>query len=348
MNGLLCYCRPGFEPELAAELGERAAQAGFTGYARTERNSAHVVFACEQGAALAQALPWRELIYARQKLQLIAELRGLDPGDRISPMLAALQGTPRFGDLWVEHPDSDAAKPLAGLARSFGNALRPALRKAGLLTDKEHPGLPRLHVVFLAGDHALLACSRPQDSSPWPLGIPRLKLLPDAPSRSALKLEEALLTLLDGEERQRLLQAGMSAADLGAAPGGWTWILTRHHLRVTSVDNGPLRQNVLDTGLVEHLRADGFHWKPGQALDWMVCDMVEQPRRVAERMAAWFREGWCRHAVFNLKLPMKKRWDETRLCLDLFAEQAQRPLLVRAKQLYHDREEITVFATRIS
>ena len=42
---------------------------------------------------------------------------------------------------------------------------------------------------------------------------------------------------------------------------------------------------------------------------------------------------------------MKKRWDETRACLALFDEQAQRPLHVRAKQLYHDREEITVFAT---
>jgi 23S rRNA (cytidine2498-2'-O)-methyltransferase len=41
---------------------------------------------------------------------------------------------------------------------------------------------------------------------------------------------------------------------------------------------------------------------------------------------------------------MKKRWQETRLCLDLFAEQAQKPLTIRAKQLYHDREEITVFA----
>ena len=167
----------------------------------------------------------------------------------------------------------------------------------------------------------------------------------EAPSRSALKLEEALLVLLDADERQRLLREGMRAADLGAAPGGWTWVLTRHGLRVQSIDNGPLRQHVLDTGLVEHLRADGFSWQPQQALDWMVCDMVEQPRRVAERMATWLREGWCRHAIFNLKLPMKKRWQETRLCLDLFAQQAQKPLTIRAKQLYHDREEITVFAT---
>ena len=61
-------------------------------------------------------------------------------------------------------------------------------------------------------------------------------------------------------------------------------------------------------------------------------------------MATWFREGWCKRAIFNLKLPMKKRWDETRDCLALFADQAGRPLEVRARQLYHDREEITVYA----
>ena len=350
MNGLLCYCRAGFEPELAGELTERAAEAGFAGYARTERDSGFVLFVCDEADALSRALPWSTLIFARQKLRLIAELRDLDPKDRIAPMLETLQGQPRFGEprfgqLVMEHPDSDVAKPLAGLARSLGNALRPALRKAGLLAPQDNPNLPRLHVCFLAGDHALLALADPRDSAPWPLGIPRLKLLPEAPSRSALKLEEAFLALLTADEREHLLRPGMTAADLGAAPGGWTWVLTRQHLRVTSVDNGPLRQHVLDTGLVEHLRADGFHWHPAKPLDWMVCDMVEQPAKVAARMAKWFAEGWCRHAVFNLKLPMKKRWQETRLCLDLFEERAGKPLTLRAKQLYHDREEITVFAT---
>ncbi|HOC11621.1 23S rRNA (cytidine(2498)-2'-O)-methyltransferase RlmM [Thermomonas sp.] len=348
MNGLLCYCRQGFEPELAGELSERAARIGIAGYARTERDSGVVVFFSEDAIALDHALPFSQLIFARQKLRLLAELRGLNPADRIAPMLEALAGyvseTLRFGELVMEHPDSDAGKPLAGLARSLGNALRPALRKAGVLTAKDNPSLPRLHVCLLAGDHALLARSVAADSAPWPLGIPRLRMHADAPSRSALKLEEALLVLLTDEERKKILREGMRAADLGAAPGGWTWVLTRHGLRVQSVDNGPLRQHVLDSGLVEHLRADGFAWQPQHPLDWMVCDMVEQPRRVAERMATWLREGWCRHAIFNLKLPMKKRWQETQLCLDLFAQQAQKPLTVRAKQLYHDREEITVLA----
>jgi 23S rRNA (cytidine2498-2'-O)-methyltransferase len=347
-DGLLCYCRAGFEPELAAELGERAAIAGVGGYARAVRGEGYALFLGD-GSALTRALPWRELIFARQKLRLLAELRGLDPRDRIAPILAALQdgiapASQAFGELVVEHPDSDAGKPLAGLARSFGNALRPALRKAALLTPQPDPERLRLHVCFVAGDHAFVAQSDPRDSAAWPLGIPRLKLHADAPSRSALKLEEALLTLLDQRERDTLLQPGMRAADLGAAPGGWTWVLARHGLQVTAIDNGPLRPHVLDSGRVEHLRADGFTWQPPRPLDWMVCDMVEQPRRVASRMAQWFAEGWCRQAVFNLKLPMKKRWAETRLCLDLFAKQAGKPLAIRARQLFHDREEITVYA----
>jgi len=346
-DALFCWCRAGFEPELAAELTDRAAFANQPGYARAERGAGFVEFICEDAAGLSRALPFRQLVFARQKLLRLADLRGLDPADRISPILdtlGMLAPTGAFGELWTEHPDSDTGKPLAGLARSFGNALRPALRKAGWLTARDDPSRPRLHVIFLGGHHVVLACSDPDDSAAWPLGIPRLRMHADAPSRSALKLEEALLTLLDDDERARLLRDNMQAADLGAAPGGWTWVLMRHGMMVTAVDNGPMRQALLDSGRVDHLRADGFQWQPRRRLDWMVCDMVEQPRRVAERMATWFREDWCRHAVFNLKLPMKKRWEETRICLEAFEHGSHRKMTIRARQLFHDREEITVFA----
>src|SRR5690606_13847838 len=220
-DALFCWCRAGFEPELAAELTERAALAGQPGYARAERGAGFVEFIGEDGAALTRALPFERLVFARQKLVRLADLRGLDPTDRITPLLDALEAlgpTAPFGDLWLEHPDSDAGKPLAGLARAFGNALRPALRNAGLLARQDDPSLPRLHVCFIDGDHAFVAVADPADSAPWPLGIPRLRLHPEAPSRSALKLEEALLTLLDDDERARLLRDGMHAADLGAAP----------------------------------------------------------------------------------------------------------------------------------
>src|SRR5690606_28013921 len=137
----------------------------------------------DDAAALAKALPWSTLIFARQKLRLLAEVAGMDPKDRIAPIMDALGGRGRHGDVWVEHPDSDAGKPLAGLARALGNALRPALRQRGLLSEREDPRLPRLHVLLLDGDHCLLASADPGDASPWPLGVPRLRAHADAPSR---------------------------------------------------------------------------------------------------------------------------------------------------------------------
>ncbi len=350
-HALMLYTRPGFEPEAAAEIAERAAALGHAGYPQAERGSAFVRYAgldADAAVALDHALPWRELIFARQKLLAFAELTALPPKDRLTPMLEILQSRgERFGDLWVEHPDSDEAKPLAGLARSFANALRPALRKQNLLTPGLNPFLPRLHVVFLAGDRAHLARSQVDESSPWPLGIPRLRLAKEAPSRSALKLEEALLTLLDADERARWIKPGMKAADLGAAPGGWSWVLAKQGVHVTAIDNGPLTETALATGLIRHVRADGFTWQPAQPMDWMVCDMVEQPKRVAARMAEWFAQGWCRRSIFNLKLPMKKRYAEVQANLADFVshcEQADVKVEWRARQLYHDREEITVFA----
>ncbi len=56
-----------------------------------------MVFFCEDGEALDRALPFSELIFARQKLRPLAELSGLDPSDRIAPMLAWLQGGTSFG-----------------------------------------------------------------------------------------------------------------------------------------------------------------------------------------------------------------------------------------------------------
>src|SRR3546814_13152853 len=88
-----------------------------------------------------------------------------------------------YGALLVEHPDSDAGKPLSGLARAFGNALRPALRKAGLLAAPDDASLPRLHPCLVAGDHAFVAVAAPADSPPCPPGNPRLPPPPEAPSK---------------------------------------------------------------------------------------------------------------------------------------------------------------------
>ncbi len=157
------------------------------------------------------------------------------------------------------------------------------------------------------------------------------------------------MTFLTEDERLRLLKPGMHAVDLGAAPGGWTWQLAQRGLSVTAIDNGPLRGGVARDPLVEHLRADGLTWRPRRPVDWMVCDIVEQPSRIAALVAAWVADGACRRTIFNLKLPMKKRYAEVERCAALIGDALSRRRLrhmLRFKQLYHDREEITGYLSR--
>ena len=160
-----------------------------------------------------------------------------------------------------------------------------------------------------------------------------------------MKLAEAFVTFL-GERELEMLHAGMRAVDLGAAPGGWTWQLAHRGLRVTAVDNGPLKGEVADDPLVTHLRADGLTYLPRRPVDWLVCDIAEQPSRIATLVARWIGEGHARRSIFNLKLPMKKRYDEALRCRQII-ESALRQSRVRyslvLRQLYHDREEVTGF-----
>ncbi|HRQ63265.1 MAG TPA: 23S rRNA (cytidine(2498)-2'-O)-methyltransferase RlmM, partial [Xanthomonadaceae bacterium] len=266
MNALLLYCRAGFEAECAAEIAERAGER-HPGYARTEHGSAFVEWFCESPEALAATLPWRTLIFARQRLAVIADIDAMPTEDRLTPILATLDAVDHgFAEVRVEHPDSDAGKSLATFCRKFGHAAAAALRKR----DRIDPRGPRLHLCFPHGSRVLIALGD-AGSAPWPQGIPRLRLARQAPSRSALKLDEALHVLLDDEERARWLKPGMGAVDLGAAPGGWSWVLARQGLHVIAVDNGPLADAAIATGLIEHRREDGFRFRPSQPADWLVC-----------------------------------------------------------------------------
>lgn len=321
----ILQCRPGFEAECAAESGGRVEGEGVV------------------STGLASPLIGR--VFARQAFRQVAKLDALPAGDRIDPILAAVAAhAGPVGALLLEAPDTAAGKELAGFLRKFAPALGSTLAKRGLPVFRKAER--RLHLLFTDSRSLRIGFSSGAEGSPLPNGILRLKFPHEAPSRSTLKLEEALLTFLDAQEREDLLKPGRSAVDLGAAPGGWTWQMVRRHIRVIAVDNGPLQPALLDSGLVEHRREDGFRFRPHRAVDWLLCDMVEQPQRIAALVGDWLTRGDCRRAIFNLKLPMKQRHAALRACLDGLAERlddARLPHRLLCKQLYHDREEVTAY-----
>lgn len=355
MNKVLLYCRQGFEKECAAEIAEKAAALGIFGFPRVKENAGYILFEGYQpddGDKLVRELPFASLIFARQMVAVSELIRDLPSDDRVTPVVAALQGAlKKGGDLRVEVADTNESKELLKFCRKFTVPLRAALRQAGILLNHESAKQPVVHVFFIAPGHCYVGYSLSNNNSPFFMGIPRLRFPADAPSRSTLKLEEAFHVFIPADEWDERLASGMYAVDLGACPGGWTYQLVQRSMMVHAVDNGPMAPALMDSGQVMHHREDGFKYRPTRNnVYWLVCDMVEKPVRVARLMGEWLVNGWCREAIFNLKLPMKKRYEEVSQNLSMLAALLSENGInaqIQARHLYHDREEVTVHVRRI-
>lgn len=344
MNHLFLHCRAGFEKECAAEITDLAGEVGVYGYSKTKDNSGYVIFITHEpnGAMrIQQELRFRKLIFTRQWFVTQASITDLPVTDRVTPLLAAAEQYPIARELLLETVDTNDGKELSGLSKKFTAPFSNALKKKQLLSPKS-PW--RLHLVFITGTEAYLGVSLYNNSSPWPMGIARLRLPKEAPSRATLKLEEAWHHFIPADDWDTRLASGMRAVDLGAAPGGWTWQLVQRGMYVEAVDNGPMDKNLLETGQVLHILTDGFLYEPKKKVDWLVCDIVDKPARVTSMIIRWFGKGNCREAVFNLKLPMKQRYLEVKKCEERILKELTAlgfDADIQFKQLYHDREEVT-------
>lgn len=349
-DGLLAYCRAGYEAECAAEIREILGATEVSIQLTGKTGRGFVVVDFDRPAPLSAAsrtIRLSTLVFARQILFRCAQVEDLRAGDRLAPLVAAIAalGT-RFSEAVLETADTNDARRLSAFMRAFAPRLEEELTARRLLAEGR-VGLPRLHLFFIGSDRVIVCASLRDNASPWPMGIPRIRASREAPSRSALKLAEAIMVLTGDEGAS--MRPGSSAVDLGAAPGGWSWILAQRGLRVLAVDNGELTGAVLETRLVEHVRADGFTFRPAHPVDWMTCDIADRPGKVTALVVRWFERGLCARCIFNLKLPMKKRLLEARRCLDTLSRdlrQAGIDHVIRAKHLYHDRDELTVYVER--
>jgi 23S rRNA (cytidine2498-2'-O)-methyltransferase len=344
LNHLFLHCRPGFEKECAAEITDLASAVGIYGYSKAKDESAHVLFITHEpdGALrLINALRFQKFIFARQWFASEGLIENLPISDRVTPLLAAAKSLGETRALVIETVDTNAGKELSGLSKKFTAPFEKALRAASLFSARSPR---RLHLVFISGTEAYLGVSPVNNSSPWPMGITRLRLPREAPSRATLKLEEAWHHFISADEWDERLAAGMRAVDLGAAPGGWTWQLVQRGMFVEAVDNGPMDKGLMETGQVQHILSDGFLFEPKKPVDWLVCDIVDKPARVTSMIIKWFTKEYCREAVFNLKLPMKQRYAEVKKCEERIRHELEKSgfrLEIQFKQLYHDREEVT-------
>ncbi|MGE0881404.1 MAG: SAM-dependent methyltransferase [Acidimicrobiia bacterium] len=128
----------------------------------------------------------------------------------------------------------------------------------------------------------LLAATR--CSSPFPNGETRLvedRVGP--PSRAYLKLFETLVRL------RRWPVPGESCLDLGASPGGWTWLLAGTGADVVAVDKAPLDPAVAALGNVRWEAGSAFALDPRRCrpVAWLCSDVVCYPQRLLALVRRW-------------------------------------------------------------
>jgi 23S rRNA (cytidine2498-2'-O)-methyltransferase len=238
--------------------------------------------------------------------------------------------------LRVWSADTDEGRQLVEPART----LETALRAAPGVQHRDDGATPFAEVALVGPPGAWTAVlgivSRAEAVSWSPAGRQRMHRTGDAPSRAGLKLEEAwtLLGLWPS--------AGETCVDLGAAPGGWTARALDHGARVVAVDRAALAPEVARHPRLKHVRTSAFAYQPDDPVDWLLCDMAWRPLEVAALLARWGREGWAVHLVANLKLPMRDKVPTLVRARALLEEAGWKA--VRMRQLYHDRDEVTVVA----
>ncbi|MDB4967929.1 MAG: hypothetical protein JWN44_3618, partial [Myxococcales bacterium] len=285
-----------------------------------------------------------EPAFARQgfKVLTIVEPDGL--GRAVASVLAGT-GAPQpwAFDVWV--PDSDEANRLNARATEIhANAhiegpwarLRVGDARAALAEN----GLYAQACLLPPGDRVAVGVGPARDApSLAPGGRLRVHVSEQAPSRAAMKLLEAFLWL------DRSPEPGDVCVDLGAAPGGWTWVLLERRARVYAVDPAFMARSLQGKPGLEHIRADAFKFDPTDPVDWLFSDMAWRPLESAALLAKWARRGWARLMIANIKLPMKKKAEMLVRVREILTDAGWKNLRIR--QLYHDREEVTIAAVRL-
>lgn len=329
--------RAGSERDLVEELGEErlpeiVAEGVVASVGRAER---------EDGSIADPA-------FARQALRLSGPPASLHPetlADRLAGAIAA--HLPKSGEPWtwtleVVAPDtSNPRDPRRRALEAIEPALKDALRArlAERVRNKETTD-PReaerlVQIWAIDEERAVLGVTLAQHAvSRVPGGKVRLRRAEDAPSRSGLKLDEAIDWIGLGPDR------GDLCVDLGASPGGWSQVAVSRGANVIAIDPAGLKI-ALPPRRFTYLKQSAFEFAPSETLDWLLCDMAWRPLEVAQLVAKWGRRAWARQMIVNFKLPMRMKAEILGKILGTLESAGWRGL--RARQLYYDRDEVTVF-----
>lgn len=208
---------------------------------------------------------------------------------------------------------------------------------------------PVVVISILCSDHhAYLGISTAQENlSSWPGGARHYAQTEEQISRAEFKLLEAL------EVFEIAFPTHGRALDLGAAPGGWTRILLEKGLSVIAVDPAQLDPRLANKPNLLHYRgyAEQFiqeainkHQRFYLIVNDMRMDARDAARLLVKAAACLSSDGL---VISTLKLPHKSAiMNPLSIFYEAEAILQQGYDFIRSRQLFHNRQEVTVLAAR--
>jgi 23S rRNA (cytidine2498-2'-O)-methyltransferase len=210
----------------------------------------------------------------------------------------------------------------------IGESLR--LLKSKPLNFSSLPPSTPFGIYTLLDEHTLMLCQSPQ--KPIPLGqieFVENKVIP--PNRAYLKLWE-IFTLL-----KQFPQAGETCLDVGASPGGWSWVLAECGAKVIAVDKAPLAPHIATHPNISSQQGSAFALDPKDfdPLDWFCSDIICYPKRLVSLIERWLDSGKVRNMICTIKLQGDTDWESIRLLQAIPGAQVQ--------HLWHNKHELCFY-----
>ena len=234
----------------------------------------------------------------------------------------------------------DAARKLRALGKLWLPYYQKYIRRATLIQEKlstiplkrigfldSVPSTPLGHWT-LWNENCLLAsveCSSARPHGDWEFKEDKT----NPPSRAYLKLWELFTRLQFSPKKED------TCLELGAAPGGWTWVLSPLCKKVITFDRAPLAKEIENKANVEHHIGDAFSITPDQypEVDWIFSDLICTPEKLYNWLQPWLKDKKKRKFCLTIKLKGEgnEEW------INKFRKIPKSHVL----HLYHNKHELT-------
>ena len=226
-------------------------------------------------------------------------------------LVARFEDSPPPWQLHIIEPGTANSGEIHNRARLLGKGLlshlkekRRTLLKAYRPDGSHHTSdeITLVQVLLLSNTSGIMSIVSPADAkalgsllSPNPAGYIEVPDNKEPPSRAFKKLVEAIsvfaLPMTQGEQ----------CVDLGASPGGWSYVALNRGCSVVGVDRSPCDPSIMNHKRFRFIQGNALSWQPPAPVTWLLCDVITDPAKTALLIQTWVTNRWCKYFCVTMK-----------------------------------------------